>query len=80
MGVTFLVPSLVPPRRLGVTENYNWRWVFYLHQRPLRDPSHSSHPSFLPEERSASRVSISSALTALSVGVAAFQIMLDRAN
>jgi len=60
-----------------VTENYNWRWVFYINV-PFGISHSSAFEFFLPERRSASPRFDFFGFTALSVGVAAFQITVYR--
>jgi MFS transporter, DHA2 family, multidrug resistance protein len=76
MGVT-LGPIIGPALGGWLTENYNWRWVFYINV-PFGIMAFLGISSFLPEAPiSKSRFDFFG-FSALSVGIAAFQIMLDR--
>ena len=76
MGVT-LGPVIGPALGGWLTENYNWRWVFYINV-PFGILAFLGILSFLSEaEIRKSRFDFFG-FTALSVGIAAFQIMLDQ--
>ena len=76
MGVT-LGPIVGPALGGWLTENYNWRWVFYINV-PFGILAILGILRFLPEAQiSKSRFDFFG-FSALSVGIAAFQIMLDR--
>jgi MFS transporter, DHA2 family, multidrug resistance protein len=76
MGVT-LGPIVGPALGGWLTENYNWRWVFYINL-PFGILAFLGISSFLPEAAiSKSRFDFFG-FTALSVGIAGLQIMLDR--
>jgi MFS transporter, DHA2 family, multidrug resistance protein len=76
MGVT-LGPIIGPALGGWLTENYNWRWVFYINV-PFGILAFLGIMGFLPEaEIRKSRFDFFG-FTALSVGIAAFQIRLDR--
>jgi DHA2 family multidrug resistance protein len=76
MGVT-LGPIIGPALGGWLTENYNWRWVFYINV-PFGILAFLGILRFLPEAPiSKSRFDFFG-FSALSVGIAAFQIMLDR--
>jgi MFS transporter, DHA2 family, multidrug resistance protein len=76
MGVT-LGPIIGPALGGWLTENYNWRWVFYINV-PFGILAFLGILRFLPEAPiSKSRFDFIG-FGALSVGIAAFQIVLDR--
>jgi DHA2 family multidrug resistance protein len=76
MGVT-LGPIIGPALGGWLTENYNWRWVFYINV-PFGILAFLGILSFLPEaEIRKSRFDFFG-FAALSVAIASFQIMLDR--
>jgi MFS family permease len=60
-----------------LTENYNWRWVFYINV-PFGILAFLGILSFLPETAIRKSPFDFFGFTALSVAIAAFQIMLDR--
>jgi DHA2 family multidrug resistance protein len=76
MGVT-LGPIIGPALGGWLTENYNWRWVFYINV-PFGILAFLGILSFLAEATIRKSRFDFFGFTALSVGVAAFQIMLDR--
>jgi DHA2 family multidrug resistance protein len=76
MGVT-LGPIIGPALGGWLTENYNWRWVFYINV-PFGILAFLGILSFLPEAPIRKSRFDFFGFTALSVGVASFQIMLDR--
>ncbi|HSZ10292.1 MAG TPA: DHA2 family efflux MFS transporter permease subunit [Steroidobacteraceae bacterium] len=76
MGVT-LGPIIGPALGGWLTENYNWRWVFYINV-PFGILAFLGIMSFLPEAPIAKSRFDFFGFTALSVSIAAFQIMLDR--
>ena len=76
MGVT-LGPIIGPALGGWLTENYNWRWVFYINV-PFGILAFLGILSFLPQAAiRKSRFDFFGFCT-LSVAIAAFQIMLDR--
>src|SRR6202030_4182621 len=76
MAVT-VGPILGPALGGWLTDNYNWRWVFYINL-PFGILAFLGILSFLPEATiSKSRFDFFG-FTALSLGIAALQIMLDR--
>jgi DHA2 family multidrug resistance protein len=76
MGVT-LGPIIGPALGGWLTENYNWRWVFYINV-PFGILAFIGISSFLPEAPTSKSRFDFFGFSALSVGIAAFQIMLDR--
>jgi MFS transporter, DHA2 family, multidrug resistance protein len=76
MGVT-LGPIVGPALGGWLTENYSWRWVFYINV-PFGILAFFGISSFLPEAAIRKSRFDFFGFTALSVGIAAFQIMLDR--
>jgi MFS transporter, DHA2 family, multidrug resistance protein len=76
MGVT-LGPVVGPALGGWLTENYNWRWVFYINV-PFGILAFFGILSFLPEAAIRKSRFDFFGFTALSIGIAAFQIMLDR--
>ena len=76
MGVT-LGPIIGPALGGWLTENYNWRWVFYINV-PFGILAFLGIWSFLPEAAIRKSRFDFFGFTALSVSIAAFQIMLDR--
>jgi DHA2 family multidrug resistance protein len=76
MGAT-LGPIIGPALGGWLTENYNWRWVFYINL-PFGILAFLGILSFLSEAATAKSRFDFFGFTALSVGVAALQIMLDR--
>ena len=76
MGVT-LGPIIGPALGGWLTENYNWRWVFYINV-PFGILAFLGILSFLPEAPIRKSRFDFFGFTALSVSIAAFQIMLDR--
>ncbi len=76
MGVT-LGPIIGPALGGWLTENYNWRWVFYINV-PFGILAFLGILSSLAEATIRKSRFDFFGFTALSVGVAAFQIMLDR--
>jgi MFS transporter, DHA2 family, multidrug resistance protein len=76
MGVT-LGPIVGPALGGWLTENYNWRWVFYINV-PFGILAFLGISSFLPETAIKKSRFDFFGFTALSVAIAAFQIMLDR--
>jgi DHA2 family multidrug resistance protein len=76
MGVT-VGPIIGPALGGWLTENYNWRWVFYINV-PFGILAFLGILSFLPEAAiRKSRFDFFGFIT-LSVAIASFQIMLDR--
>ncbi len=75
MGVT-LGPIIGPALGGWLTENYNWRWVFYINV-PFGILAFLGILSFLAEATIRKSRFDFFGFTALSVGVAAFQIMLE---
>jgi DHA2 family multidrug resistance protein len=76
MGVT-LGPIIGPALGGWLTENYNWRWVFYINL-PFGILAFLGMFSFLPETAIRKSRFDFFGFTALSLAIAAFQIMLDR--
>jgi DHA2 family multidrug resistance protein len=76
MGVT-LGPIIGPALGGWLTENYNWRWVFYINV-PFGILAFLGMLSFLPETAIRKSRFDFFGFSALSVAIAAFQIMLDR--
>ncbi len=76
MAVT-IGPILGPALGGWLTENYNWRWVFYINV-PFGILAFLGILSFMPEtQRRKSRFDFFG-FTALSLAIGAFQLMLDR--
>ena len=77
IGVT-MGPILGPALGGWLTENYSWRWVFYINL-PIGILAHLGLLATLPESRNAksSRFDFFGFIT-LSLGIAALQLMLDR--
>jgi DHA2 family multidrug resistance protein len=76
MGVT-LGPIVGPALGGWLTDNYNWRWVFYINV-PFGILAFLGILSFLPEAAIRKSRFDFFGFTALSLGIAALQIMLDR--
>jgi len=76
MGVT-LGPIIGPALGGWLTENYNWRWVFYINV-PFGILAFLGMLSFLPETAIRKSRFDFFGFSALSVAIASFQIMLDR--
>jgi MFS transporter, DHA2 family, multidrug resistance protein len=76
MGAT-LGPIIGPALGGWLTEDYNWRWVFYINV-PFGILSFLGIMSFLPEAPIRKSRFDFFGFTALSVAIASFQIMLDR--
>ena len=76
MGVT-LGPIIGPALGGWLTENYNWRWVFYINV-PLGILAFLGILSFLPEAAIRKSRFDFFGFAALSLSIASFQIMLDR--
>jgi DHA2 family multidrug resistance protein len=76
MGVT-LGPIIGPALGGWLTENYNWRWVFYINV-PFGILAFLGILGFLPEAAIRKSRFDFFGFTALSLGIAALQIMLDR--
>src|ERR1700723_2200122 len=76
MGVT-LGPIIGPALGGWLTENYNWRWVFYVNL-PFGILAFLGILSSLPEATIRKSRFDFFGFTALSLGIAALQIMLDR--
>src|SRR5271170_8005534 len=74
MGVT-VGPILGPALGGWLTENYNWRWVFYINL-PFGILAFLGVLSFLPETQARKSRFDFFGFTALSLSIAAFQIML----
>jgi len=72
-----LGPIIGPALGGWLTENYNWRWVFYVNV-PVGILAFLGILGFLPEAAIRKSRFDFFGFTALSVGIAAFQIMLDR--
>jgi MFS transporter, DHA2 family, multidrug resistance protein len=76
MGAT-LGPIIGPALGGWLTEDYNWRWVFYINV-PFGILSFLGIMSFLPEAPIRKSRFDFFGFSALSVAIASFQIMLDR--
>jgi DHA2 family multidrug resistance protein len=76
MGVT-LGPIIGPALGGWLTENYNWRWVFYINV-PFGILAFLGILSFLPEAAIRKSRFDFFGFAALSLAIASFQIMLDR--
>src|SRR6202163_67865 len=76
MAVT-IGPILGPALGGWLTENYDWRWVFYINV-PFGVLAFLGILSFLPEAAIRKSRFDFFGFTALSLGIAAFQVMLDR--
>jgi len=76
MGAT-LGPIIGPALGGWLTENYNWRWVFYINV-PFGILAFLGMLSFLPEAAIRKSRFDFFGFGSLSVAIAAFQIMLDR--
>jgi DHA2 family multidrug resistance protein len=76
MGVT-LGPIIGPALGGWLTENYNWRWVFYINV-PFGIMAFLGILSFLPEAPIRKSRFDFFGFAALSLAIASFQIMLDR--
>jgi MFS transporter, DHA2 family, multidrug resistance protein len=76
MGTT-LGPIIGPALGGWLTENYNWRWVFYINV-PFGILASLGILSFLPETATRKSRFDFFGFAALSLAIAAFQIMLDR--
>ena len=76
MGVT-LGPIIGPALGGWLTENYNWRWVFYINA-PVGTLAFLGIASFLPKSPMRKSRFDFFGFTALSVAIAALQILLDR--
>jgi DHA2 family multidrug resistance protein len=76
MGVT-VGPIIGPALGGWLTENYNWRWVFYINV-PFGVLAFLGILSFLPEAAIRKSRFDFFGFSALSVAIASFQIMLDR--
>jgi DHA2 family multidrug resistance protein len=76
MGVT-LGPIIGPALGGWLTEDYNWRWVFYINV-PFGILALLGILSFLPEAPTAKSRFDFFGFTSLSLAIAALQIMLDR--
>ena len=76
MGVT-LGPIIGPALGGWLTENYNWRWVFYINV-PFGILAFLGIASFLPKTAMRKSRFDFFGFTALSVAIAALQILLDR--
>jgi MFS transporter, DHA2 family, multidrug resistance protein len=76
MGVT-LGPIIGPALGGWLTENYNWRWVFYINV-PFGILAFLGILSFLPDAAIRKSRFDFFGFAALSLAIASFQIMLDR--
>jgi MFS transporter, DHA2 family, multidrug resistance protein len=76
MAVT-IGPILGPALGGWLTENYNWRWVFYINV-PFGILAFFGIASFMPETQIRKSRFDFFGFTALSVAIGAFQLMLDR--
>jgi DHA2 family multidrug resistance protein len=76
MGVT-IGPILGPALGGWLTENYNWRWVFFINV-PFGILSFLGILTFMPETKRRRSPFDFFGFTALSFAIGAFQLMLDR--
>ncbi len=76
MGV-IIGPILGPALGGWLTENYNWRWVFYINV-PFGVLSFLGVLSFMPETRLRKSAFDFFGFATLSLAIGAFQLMLDR--
>jgi DHA2 family multidrug resistance protein len=78
-GVGVMVGPIMGPTLGGwLTENYDWRWVFFINI-PIGIVTLFGIASFLPETRRAFSGRFDwFGFAALSIGIGAFQLMLDR--
>jgi DHA2 family multidrug resistance protein len=77
IGVT-MGPILGPALGGWLTDNYSWRWVFYINL-PIGVLAFAGLVLTLPESRNAKSSSFDFfGFTTLSLGIAALQVMLDR--
>ncbi len=76
MAVT-IGPILGPALGGWLTENYNWRWVFYINV-PFGILAFLGIASFMPETQIRKSRFDFFGFTALSVAIGSFQLMLDR--
>jgi len=77
IGVT-MGPVLGPALGGWLTENYSWRWVFYINL-PIGVLAFAGLVSTLPESRNSRRTSFDFfGFATLSLGIAALQLLLDR--
>jgi DHA2 family multidrug resistance protein len=76
MGVT-IGPILGPALGGWLTENYNWRWVFYINV-PFGILSFLGILTFMPETQLRKSRFDFFGFTALSLAIGSFQLMLDR--
>ena len=76
MAVT-IGPILGPALGGWLTENYNWRWVFYINV-PFGILAFFGIASFMPETQIRKSRFDFFGFTALSVAIGSFQLMLDR--
>jgi len=70
-------PILGPALGGWLTENYNWRWVFYINV-PFGILAFLGTASFMPETQIRKSRFDFFGFTALSLAIGAFQVMLDR--
>jgi DHA2 family multidrug resistance protein len=78
MGVT-IAPILGPVLGGWLTENYNWRWVFYINL-PLGVIAFLGIASFMPENATRKSRFDFFGFAALSFAIGSLQLMLDRAQ
>jgi MFS transporter, DHA2 family, multidrug resistance protein len=78
-GVGVMVGPILGPTLGGwLTENYDWRWVFYINI-PIGILTVFGIATFLPETRRAAASRFDwFGFAMLSIGIGAFQVMLDR--
>ena len=74
---TSLGPIMGPALGGWLTENYNWRWVFFINV-PFGILAFLGMLSFMPETAIRKSRFDFIGFTALSVGIGAFQLLLDR--
>ncbi len=76
MGVT-VGPILGPALGAWLTDNYSWRWVFYINV-PIGLISFLGLSSFLSESKLTRSTFDFMGFTSLAIGIGALQLMLDR--
>jgi DHA2 family multidrug resistance protein len=77
MGVT-VAPVLGPVIGGWLTDNFSWRWVFYINL-PIGLLCLAGVQAFIPEDRNTRRLPLDIlGFTLLSIALAAFQLFLDR--
>lgn len=77
-GIGVMVGPILGPTLGGwLTENYNWRWVFYINV-PVGIAATFGLLTFLPETKRSDTRFDWTGFAMLSLGIGAFQMMLDR--